>query len=458
MTAIAPSLLNILTASLKEWESTTQGHQPVFIFDNLLDIIIGDDYLSTPLLKVWVYLMRQSRRFKRIVLYLSHTQMIKDLCISESGLRGHLNALETLGFLEKKTDYTRFGKEHTLRPSAPKAILSLLKHTLNNCRAKAVAPAPQLAVPELEKAIPSQAPFSAPEGCKKSSIPLQDLATLTRSNNNKGNLTLTLEPIKEKQETVHVSWEGKPLDNTKAYLSEPATPALPYQPRQGRAQGWAPTAQEFHDTVGPQATPPKNRAQQQLLIDVADWAIQAKVTFDRTAHTQEGNGQGFGQYLMRNRHKLDEAFRQYLQALLPESLKNQVPVLLQRMQDFQKSEGNSWFPETLCHLEAARKQFEEKKKVKFEPKLSPEVALSLPTQWFQRIAQTAKRLKLSQEHVLNLGYHVKHYNTSRQFSDEDELWKYRLCIAIKLIKDGRWSCPSGLASQVTRYQEGVHAC
>lgn len=486
-TAQALPSSSTVSATAQEWEKATKGHTPVFIYDNLLDIVLSGGFLSPPQFEVWSYLMRQSRRFRKMNFQLPHAIMMKALSISESGLRGHLNSLERLGFLEKQTEYNRFGKLHDLRPSVPKTILTQLKCVLNEARAKTelkavrITPSPDTSSTAaasdrgssdgtsttLENITPPSSQFSSPSGCEKSSATLQDPAALIRSDNNKEKITLTCAPIKTEEEkedsgkakdpsedrTVHLSWAGKPLSESQAYLPEAEAPPPPYQPRQDRPEDWVPSVEDWINTIGLNATPPRDQKTQRLFIDVADWTIQVKTKFLRESHANSGSEQGFGMYFMRNQVPLGKAFEAHLKSQLPSEVHEGIPTLLQRVKEFELSNPTPWFPETRSHLALAKQQFEARQSIKTEPKLSPIVALSLPASWFQRVVITAKNLKLSQPQILELAYHLKHFVIHKAFDNENERWKYRLCIAIKLIKEGRWSCPKGLESQRTRHQE-----
>ena len=431
--------------SLQEWESATEGHTRIFVCMCAIQLVVST-HLPIPCQRTWIYLMSLSNKFNKTTFQASHREIYQSLQISESSLRSHLEQLETLGFLSKQTTINRFGKQHMLRPCMPHSAAQILKATLNRARKKSGFRLKK-ETPKKESPTSGEPEIFSPAMCNPVQAQLQPAAPLTKpKNNNKKTLTLT----DDKKETEqHLSWEGETLSKAEALLPETVL-KRPYQPRQDRASGWVPSLEDL--LLSTHVDAPVAKQHIHTVIDVMAWTAEAENQFNRAAHLVRDPSLSYMRFLLKHQQPLEQDFVRHLQGRLPAAIHAEVKVLISRMKIFVHQATSPWLP-TLSELKEATIHFELTKHANKAIKVSPNVAVSISAYWLRQVQQVVKSLRLSDAHVLELCYHIQHGTTNKHFDNEDELRKYRLCMAISLIKKGEWRCPKGLASLRTRYQE-----
>ena len=141
-------------------------------------------------------------------------------------------------------------------------------------------------------------------------------------------------------------------------------------------------------------------------------------------------------------------FSKHLESLLPDKAKPWLPILLQRLSDYQSHCPNAWFPVTEGMMKQQNKDYqlalEKQAAEKPKPSLSPQVAVAIPRHWYNRVLMTAKTLRLPKRQVPELAYHIENYSPNKHFDTFEGKRKFNLCLAIRLIKAKRWGCPKGL--------------
>jgi hypothetical protein len=427
--------------TILEFEQITTGHTLHFVSDRLALMLGLWGALSAREYWVWSQLMVRVRESRSFDIEITHRSLYQYSSVSESTMRSVLERLSALGFIEildKKIN--RYGKIYIMRPALPRHLLPKLKVELDRCRAKDKPTSKKYAT---DKALPSKKIYPAP-----TLMP----ATAVLSSPE----TVPLDEIAEKQ---YLSWGGQLLSKEEAYLPRAEKPTITaaYQPEKNK--DWIPSFSDLEATISPLALIPVTEQEKRLQIDVAEWAIKSQISFFRQCHQNSPSKKGYGAFLSNERTKLDREFPAYLAEILPQGTESWVPILLDRMQVYGSPYPNKWLPLTKEMLKAKQAEYEAALKSPDSGKpnrtLSPHVAVSIPTAFLNRIITTVKTLKLSQEKILEIAYHVMNFSPNKILPNEEEKQKYNLCLAIKFIKENRWGCPMGLDGKRTRYKEGT---
>jgi hypothetical protein len=462
--------------SVLEYQQASKGHTPHFIADRLNFLIGRAKLLSPREYWTWSQLMVYSRTYGSFSIRISHKQLHTDVGTSEATLRDILDRLSAKGFIKiLLKNITHFGKQYVIQVGMPKSLLSVLQDELKRCRTKNPDGA-NLKVVKTQTETSAFAPEqnqpneNKPEITEKTST-LQTETTLTKTEH-----TISHSPYQDNnpshkidqgkntdttgitEEMVYLSFAEKRLTQSEAYISpiEKSTKKMLYQPRQNRAENWIPSCADFEFMGNPQAQPPKIQADRERLLDIADWIAAFELSFQQKALKDSGSGDSFGRFLMKSTD-LSEKFSEHLKLFLPDVSKPFLPGLLQRLLLYKALYPNQWFPITLDmfiqHKREQQSALEKSRTEKVKPILSPEVAVSLPGYWYSQILTMVKTLRLPQTRIIEIAYHVEHHAPKKSVVTLENKRKFNFCLAIKLIKDGRWGCPKGLDIKRQQHQK-----
>lgn len=442
--------------SVEEYQAMVEGHTAHFVSDRITLLIGPWKVLSAREHIVWSQMMVLSRAYKSLTIRVTHRQLYAQAGTSEATMRDALQRLSEKGFIKiRHKNITQFGKEYVIQMGIPKQYIPTVKADLDRCRSKnpegvnyaffdlktARKNTFSLKNTDQTECTHTQKPDDKnPVADVKPSYPEKEYTHTT---------ALAPDEASFSDETVYLSKDHQRLSKTEAYATpnNQDTLTAPYQPRQNRPKNWCPSAEDYAFLAGPEATPPKNQAEQHRVFDIVDWMAHLKFKVQKTAFEKEGNNQSFGRFLMTAKH-LDQAFSAHLENHLPTTLKPLLPKLLAHLKAYQDPYASAWFPLTQGMLQQQQQEYKsaltKALSEQSTARLSPKVAVCLPVYWYNQVRNLVKRLKLSEEKVLELSYHIEHYRPDKPFKNLEALRRFNLCLAIRLIKDRRWRSPLGL--------------
>jgi hypothetical protein len=442
--------------TVQEFDQVATGHTLHFVSDRL-NLMLGLwAALSAREYWVWSQLMVRVRESRSFDIEITHRTLCQYSSVSEATIRGVLERLSTLGFIEildKKIN--RYGKNYLIRPALPKHLLPKLKAELDRCRDKDKlvsktyvrdkAPTAKKIYPALTL-IPSTA-----------AVPAMNTSYSAKLAPSPSSPEIKL--LDETAENQYLSWDGHLLSKEEAYLpiTEKFMTKAPYQSNKNK--NWTPSFSDLKATISPFSQNPTTEEAKGLQIDVAVWAIETQVAFFKQCHERSNSKGSYFSFLAQQRLKLDGEFPAYLAQMLPQGTQSWIPTLLERMQAYQSPYSNKWFPLTKEMLNKKQAEYEATLKNQGSDKpsrsLSPDVAVCIPTTLLNRIITMVKRFKLSQEKILEIAYHVMNFSPNKIHPNAEEKQEHNLCIAIQFLQQGSWGCPLSLEAKRTRYKEGV---